>query len=37
MVRPADALGNLLRVPTDRLFEQYFRRTDGRSKRRGQP
>ncbi|TCC47844.1 SDR family NAD(P)-dependent oxidoreductase [Kribbella capetownensis] len=37
MVRPADALGNLLRVPTDRLSEQYFRRTDGRSKRRGQP
>ncbi|MFI6826873.1 SDR family NAD(P)-dependent oxidoreductase [Kribbella sp. NPDC050241] len=37
MVLPADALGNLLRVPTDRLFEQYFRRTDGRSKRRGQP
>lgn len=37
MVRPADALGNLLRVPTDRLLEQYFRRTDGRSKRRGQP
>jgi NAD(P)-dependent dehydrogenase (short-subunit alcohol dehydrogenase family) len=37
MVRPADALGNLLRLPTDRLFEQYFRRTDGRSKRRGQP
>jgi len=32
-VRPADALGNLLRVPTDRLFEQYFRRTDGGSKR----
>ncbi|TDO45410.1 short-subunit dehydrogenase [Kribbella sp. VKM Ac-2527] len=27
-VRPADALGNLFRVPTDRLFEQYFRRTD---------
>ncbi|TDU84203.1 short-subunit dehydrogenase [Kribbella voronezhensis] len=27
-VRPADALGNLLRVPTDRLLEQYFRRTD---------
>ena len=28
LVRPADALGNLLRVPTDRLFEQYFRRTN---------
>ncbi|NUR98930.1 MAG: SDR family NAD(P)-dependent oxidoreductase [Kribbellaceae bacterium] len=28
-VRPADALGNLLRVPTDRLLEQYFRRTGG--------
>jgi NAD(P)-dependent dehydrogenase (short-subunit alcohol dehydrogenase family) len=28
LVRPADALGNLLRVPTDRLFEQYYRRTD---------
>jgi NAD(P)-dependent dehydrogenase (short-subunit alcohol dehydrogenase family) len=27
-VRPADALGNLLRVPTDRLFERYFRLTD---------
>ncbi|GAA1649909.1 SDR family NAD(P)-dependent oxidoreductase [Kribbella alba] len=27
-VRPADALGNLFRVPTDRLFQQYFRRTD---------
>ncbi|MEU0091093.1 SDR family NAD(P)-dependent oxidoreductase [Kribbella sp. NPDC006257] len=26
-VRPADALGNLLRVPTDRLFEQYYRHT----------
>ncbi|TWD83954.1 short-subunit dehydrogenase [Kribbella amoyensis] len=26
-VRPADALGNLFRVPTDRLFEQYYRRT----------
>ena len=25
LVRPADALGNLFRVPTDRLFEQYFR------------
>ncbi|MEV8371629.1 SDR family NAD(P)-dependent oxidoreductase [Kribbella sp. NPDC056861] len=25
LVRPADALGNLLRVPTDRLFEQYYR------------
>lgn len=32
MVRPADALGNLLRVPTDRLLEQYFRRTAGRRK-----
>jgi NAD(P)-dependent dehydrogenase (short-subunit alcohol dehydrogenase family) len=32
MVRPADALGNLLRVPTDRLLEQYFRRTAGRPK-----
>jgi NAD(P)-dependent dehydrogenase (short-subunit alcohol dehydrogenase family) len=27
-VRPADALGNLFRVPTDRLFQQYFRRTE---------
>jgi NAD(P)-dependent dehydrogenase (short-subunit alcohol dehydrogenase family) len=32
-VRPADALGNILRVPTDRLLEQYFRRTGGRKKR----
>ncbi|MEU8223061.1 SDR family NAD(P)-dependent oxidoreductase [Kribbella sp. NPDC048915] len=32
-VRPADALGNLLRVPTDRLLEQYFRRTGGGKKR----
>jgi NAD(P)-dependent dehydrogenase (short-subunit alcohol dehydrogenase family) len=32
-VRPADAVGNLLRVPTDRLFEQYFRRTGGGKKR----
>ena len=32
-VRPADALGNLLRVPTDRLLEQYFRRTGGGRKR----
>jgi len=39
MVRPADALGNLLRVPTDRLLEQYFRLGDGRAKRGrgGQP
>ncbi|ADB32699.1 short-chain dehydrogenase/reductase SDR [Kribbella flavida DSM 17836] len=29
-VRPAEALGNLLRVPTDRLFEAYFRRTSTR-------
>ena len=36
MVRPADALGNLLRVPTDRLLERYFRRTGGGSKR-GEP
>ena len=36
MVRPADALGNLLRVPTDRLLEQYFRRTGGGIKR-GKP
>ncbi|MEU4194489.1 SDR family NAD(P)-dependent oxidoreductase [Kribbella sp. NPDC026611] len=28
-VRPADALGNMLRLPTDRLLEQYFRRTGG--------
>jgi NAD(P)-dependent dehydrogenase (short-subunit alcohol dehydrogenase family) len=27
-VRPADALGNLFRVPTDRLFERYFRLTN---------
>ncbi|MEV4262314.1 SDR family NAD(P)-dependent oxidoreductase [Kribbella sp. NPDC049584] len=32
-VRPADAVGNLLRVPTDRLLEQYFRRTGGGKKR----
>ncbi|TCC17906.1 SDR family NAD(P)-dependent oxidoreductase [Kribbella sindirgiensis] len=32
-VRPADALGNLLRVPTDRMLEQYFRRTGGGKKR----
>ncbi|WP_328999915.1 SDR family NAD(P)-dependent oxidoreductase [Kribbella sp. NBC_00709] len=32
-VRPADAVGNLLRVPTDRLLEQYYRRTGGRKKR----
>jgi NAD(P)-dependent dehydrogenase (short-subunit alcohol dehydrogenase family) len=31
LVRPADALGNLLRVPTDRLLEQYFR-FSGRTK-----
>ena len=36
MVRPADALGNLLRVPTDRLLEQYFRRSGGGTKR-GKP
>jgi short-subunit dehydrogenase len=28
MVRPADVLGNLFRVPTDRLLEGYFRRSD---------
>ncbi|WP_020386215.1 SDR family NAD(P)-dependent oxidoreductase [Kribbella catacumbae] len=28
LVRPADALGNLFRVPTDRLFEQYYRMTN---------
>lgn len=27
-VRPADAVGNLFRVPTDRLFERYFRLTN---------
>ncbi|NIK59441.1 SDR family NAD(P)-dependent oxidoreductase [Kribbella shirazensis] len=32
-VRPADAVGNLLRVPTDRLFELYFRRTGGGKER----
>ncbi|WP_327634988.1 SDR family NAD(P)-dependent oxidoreductase [Kribbella sp. NBC_00482] len=32
-VRLADALGNLLRVPTDRLLEQYYRRTGGGKKR----
>jgi NAD(P)-dependent dehydrogenase (short-subunit alcohol dehydrogenase family) len=32
-VRPADAVGNLLRVPTDRMLEQYFRRTGGRKQR----
>jgi NAD(P)-dependent dehydrogenase (short-subunit alcohol dehydrogenase family) len=31
-VRPADALGNLLRVPTDRLLEQYFRLTGGKKR-----
>jgi NAD(P)-dependent dehydrogenase (short-subunit alcohol dehydrogenase family) len=31
-VRPADALGNLFRVPTDRLFEQYFRLSNRRRK-----
>lgn len=36
MVRPADALGNLLRVPTDRLLEQYYRSTGGGTKR-GKP
>jgi NAD(P)-dependent dehydrogenase (short-subunit alcohol dehydrogenase family) len=34
LVRPADAFGNLFRVPTDRLFELYFRLSDGGSKRR---
>lgn len=28
LVRPADAVGNLFRVPTDRLFEQYYRMTN---------
>ncbi len=28
MVRPADVLGNLFRVPTDRLLEAYFQRSD---------
>jgi NAD(P)-dependent dehydrogenase (short-subunit alcohol dehydrogenase family) len=32
LVRPADALGNLFRVPTDRLFEQYFRLTNRQRK-----
>lgn len=32
-VRPADAVGNLLRVPTDRLLGEYFRRTRGGKKR----
>ena len=36
MVRPADALGNLLRVPTDRLLEQHYRRSGGGTKR-GKP
>ncbi len=36
MVRPADALGNLLRVPTDRLLERYYRSTGGGTKR-GKP
>jgi NAD(P)-dependent dehydrogenase (short-subunit alcohol dehydrogenase family) len=31
-VRPADAVGNLLRVPTDRLLEQYFRLTGGKKR-----
>jgi NAD(P)-dependent dehydrogenase (short-subunit alcohol dehydrogenase family) len=32
LVRPADALGNLFRTPTDRLFEQYFRLTNRQRK-----
>ncbi|ONI69288.1 epimerase [Kribbella sp. ALI-6-A] len=32
LVRPADALGNLLRVPTDRLFELYFRQSSARKR-----
>ena len=34
LVRPADALGNLFRVPTDLLFRQYFRRTNRPRKER---
>jgi len=36
LVRPADAVGNMFRVPTDRLLEQYFRVSGGRTKRRHQ-
>jgi NAD(P)-dependent dehydrogenase (short-subunit alcohol dehydrogenase family) len=32
LVRPADALGNLFRVPTDRLFERYYRLTNRQPK-----
>jgi len=32
----ADAVGNMFRVPTDRLLEQYFRVSGGRTKRRHQ-
>ncbi|MFC9688906.1 SDR family NAD(P)-dependent oxidoreductase [Kribbella sp. NPDC056951] len=35
MVRPADVLGNLFRVPTDRLLEAYFQRSDRARKPRG--
>ncbi|TDW22241.1 SDR family NAD(P)-dependent oxidoreductase [Kribbella kalugense] len=31
-VRPADAVGNLLRVPTDRLLESYFRLTGSKKR-----
>jgi short-subunit dehydrogenase len=34
LVRPADAVGNMFRVPTDRLLEQYYRLSGGGSKRR---
>jgi NAD(P)-dependent dehydrogenase (short-subunit alcohol dehydrogenase family) len=33
MVRPADALGNLFRVPTDRILAQYYRWTTRGPKR----
>jgi NAD(P)-dependent dehydrogenase (short-subunit alcohol dehydrogenase family) len=34
LVRPAEAVGNMFRVPTDRLLGQYFRLSGGGSKRR---
>ncbi|TDD12673.1 SDR family NAD(P)-dependent oxidoreductase, partial [Kribbella turkmenica] len=35
MVRPAELLGNLFRVPTDRLLEQYFRISSRHKRRTG--
>ncbi|MGW1347556.1 SDR family NAD(P)-dependent oxidoreductase [Kribbella sp. NPDC002412] len=37
LVRPAELVGNLFRIPTDRLLEQYFRFSGGGSKRRQPP